>query len=108
MAPMSDEERRRTVEYLRDMVWGPVTSNSYIPAAENVLQRIEASGGTLTAPPAPEPTYTRTFTQSEWNIVNLALNDLQYNEDAHHNLRDRANQLFDAIRNLQPDPEPGA
>jgi hypothetical protein len=76
--------------------------------AEVVIKYARKQGITLTPPPAPEPTFTRTFTEHEWNIVILALNDLQYNEDAHLDLRDRANQLFDAIRNLQPDPEPGA
>ena len=116
---MTDDERliemtaRIDFDLIPGLRWAvpsisPETREVFREKAKDRIRAYRAEGITLTPPPAPEPTYTRTFTDAEWNVVVFALNELRFNEDAIVGLRNRADLLFAEIRNIEPDPEPGA
>lgn len=102
---MNDEER--LIEAAATAWYGEQPSELARQFARKHLDMLRVAGITVTPPPAPEPTYTVTFSKSEWDVVRAATSELRFNLDANVGIRDRATSLFSRLERQSPDPEPG-
>lgn len=82
---------------------------AYRQYAAKQLAALRRVGGDVTLPPAPEPTYTRTFTETEWGFLIAAADHYRgTNPVTGGPTMPDGRLLVSHMEEQNPDPEPGA